>query len=147
MAIKMFCRLLLLTLGIFVLNPCEAQSPLGQVLQISTHFTSLIGKPTWLLIVRDEETGLVSPYIFDIRNNDNYWVAFTFGRTYRVTSSSLKFGPYAKITNFCNLENGIISGKSYWVTLSGVLTPDVNTVKCRLIKYKNDLPYTIVDTP
>jgi hypothetical protein len=107
-----------------------AENQLGQTISIYTQFRHFVGKPTWLLIIRDVESGLVSPYIFDIRNNENYWIAFTYGHTYRVTVSNLSFGTYAKIPNFCGLENGILSGKSQHITLKGVLTPDPKTIKC-----------------
>lgn len=115
-----------------------------QTLQIYTHFQCIIGKPTWLLIVRDVDTGLVSPYMFDIRNNDNFWLAFTYGHNYKIITSSLKFGRLAVINNFCNLENGIISGKSMYLTLTGVLTPDVNSSSCYVKRYR-DPNFTIVN--
>lgn len=108
---------------------------LGETLQINTHFRSLTGKPTWLLIVRDVDSGQVSPYLFDIRKNDNFWLAFTFGRAYRVTASTLKFGPYAVIHNFCHLQNGILTGKSMAITLSGDLTPNPEDFNCSVLKY------------
>lgn len=114
-----------------------ANDPMGQVIHIYTQFRYFVGKPTWLLIVRDVETGLVSPYLFDIRNNDNYWMAFTYGHSYRVTVSNLKFGTYGEITNFCGLENGILSGKSLYMTLTGVLTPDPKTMKCFVHSFKS----------
>jgi len=123
-----------------------AQTPLGQTLQINTRFRSIIGKPTWLLIIRDIDTGIVLPYLFDIRNNQDFWVAFTFARDYRVTVSELKFGPFAVIHNFCHLEDGILSGKSMIITLTGDLTPSRQTAKCHVLKY-NDSAFPIVTNP
>ena len=114
-----------------------AENPVGQSIQINTHFQSVAGKPSWLLIVRDVESGQVSPYIFDIRNNDNFWIAFTYGRSYRVSVSNLKWGPYAIINNFCNLEDGILDGRSLVITLSGDLTPISSTSLCHVLNYKN----------
>jgi len=107
-----------------------AESGIGETINIYTQFKQFVGKPTWLLIIRDVETGLVSPYIFDIRNNENYWIAFTYGHTYRVTVSNLKFGTYGEVQNFCGLEDCILSGASLYMTLKGVLTPDPKTTKC-----------------
>lgn len=115
-----------------------------QTLQIYTHFQTFIGKPTWLLIVRDVESGLVSPYIFDIRNNDNFWIAFTFGHHYRVTTSKVTFGKYAVINNFCGLENGILSGISMFMKLTGSLTPDPKTTKCHVTAFQ-ETTFTIVN--
>ena len=115
-----------------------------QTLQIYTNFKSIIGKPSWALIIRDVDTGLVSPYIFDISKNDSFWVAFSYGHNYKITSSTLQFEGCGEIKNFCNLENGIISGKSMYMTLSGVLSPNPHTVKCNVLKY-GDTKFTIVE--
>jgi hypothetical protein len=137
-------RLGIMVLSMFLASPLAlADNPLGQVIQISTQFRAFVGKPTWLLIVRDVDTGLVSPYVFDIRNNENYWVAFTYGHNYRITVSNLKFGTYGQVSNFCGLENVILSASSMFMTLTGVLTPDPKTIKCYVHKYK-DANFTIV---
>ncbi len=138
---KIWLGLLIITLG-FMVNTTQADDAMGQVLQINTHFKTLYGKPSWLLIVRDVETGLVTPYQFDIHKEDNYWVAFTYGHTYRVTASSLTFGTYAKIKNFCKLEDGILAGQSMVIRLTGVLSPVTNTYHCHVSKYK-DMQFTI----
>jgi hypothetical protein len=140
MAVKKFWRFLLLTLS-FILSSASYSQSMSQTLQITTRFSSFITKPTkptWLLIVRDMETGKLLPYIFDINKNDNFWIAFTAGRSYRITASSVTFGPFAKINNFCNLENGIISGKSMIITLTGELSPDPNRLRCNVMKYQNE---------
>jgi hypothetical protein len=121
-----------------------AEDQLGQTIQIYTQFRHFFGKPTWLLIIREVETGIVTPYIFDIRNNQNYWLAFTYGHHYRITVSNLKFGTYGEINNFCGLENGILSGISMYMTLTGVLSPDPKTTKCFVHQYKN-ASFTIVN--
>ncbi len=123
-----------------------AQNDLSQTqtLQIYTNFKSIWGKPSWLLIIRDVDTGLVSPYLFDIQKNDNFWVAFSYGHNYRITASVLQFPGCAEIKNFCNLENGIISGKSMYMTLSGVLSPNPFMLKCHVMKYA-DSNFTIVN--
>lgn len=138
---------LLLFISMLISLPSLGQSNIGQTLQVNTHFTSIIGNPTWLLIIRDVNTGVVLPYVFDIRNNDNFWVAFTVGRSYRITASTLKFGPFAKINNFCHLENGIITDKSFWITLSGELSPNPKSFKCNVTKYLNALPFPVATTP
>lgn len=129
---------------ILFFTAAHAETPLGQTLQIYTRFQSIIGKPSWLLIVRDVDTGQVSPYLFDLKHNDNFWVAFTYGHSYRVTASTLKFGAYAVINNFCRLENGILSGKSMMITLSGKLSPDPASSTCHVMKY-SDVPFTVTN--
>ena len=132
---------LLISLAL-VLDTAQANDGVGQTLQISTHFRTVYGTPSWLLIIRDVNTGRVLPYQFDIVKESNFWVAFTYGHTYRITASSLTFGPYAKIDNFCNLENGIITGQSMMIRLTGVLSP-VNSYHCYVSKFKSE-QFTIV---
>lgn len=135
MALRKLCQFLFTALSVIYITPCHAQTELGQVLEISTHFSSIIGKPSWLLEIREVETGRVLPYIYDVKNEDNYWIAFTTGRSYRVVASTMTFGPYAKIKNFCNLEDGVLSGKSMQIILTGQLTPDTHNFRCRVIKF------------
>lgn len=148
MAIKKFFLFILFTVSIlFPLRSIAIEAPLGQVLQINTRFNYIYGEPSWLLIIRDMKTGQIIPYLFDLKKNDNFWVAFTAGRTYRVTASNLKFGPCAKISNFCGLENGVLTGKSMWIMLSGTLSPDPRSYKCHVSKYRDDRPSAVFNTP
>ncbi len=134
MTIRKLFALFWLVIG---MTSAAAQNPFGQALQINTHFRSILGSPTWLLIVRDVDTGVVIPYMFDIRNYDNFWIAFTYGHSYRVTVSTLKFGPFAVIHNFCRLEDGILSRRSMIISLTGNLTPNRFSSRCNVIKYNN----------
>lgn len=109
----------------------------GSTLQISTNFRSVSGNPTWVLEVRDTETQLVVPYIFDIKQNDNYWVAFTFGHVYKVVSSELQFQSGKKFHNFCHLQNGVIRNKSMYITITGDLRGRPDSYKCIVKKYSN----------
>lgn len=141
---KRFQRVIIFLSVLLFTFSAWADNPFGETLQIYTHFRLVLGKPEWVLILRDAESGQVLPYVFNIRNNENYWVAFSFGHSYRVVSSSLKFGTYAVIHNFCHLENGILTGQSMQINLKGVLTPDPNSIKCSVIKFRG-LPFTIVN--
>jgi len=116
---------------------------INQTIQINTHFDKINGKPTWLLIIRDMQSGQVLPYVFDIRNNDNFWVAFSSERSYKITVSNLKFNDCIAINNFCHLQDGVISGKSMFITLSGKLTRNRNSVTCHIMKYAGE-PFTVV---
>jgi hypothetical protein len=111
----------------------------GQTFQISTRFSNVYGKPIWLFIVREVETGKVRPYIFDITQRNNFWIAFTEGHSYRITVSELKFGPYAKIHNFCRLQNGILTGKSMTINITGELSPNPRSFKCNVIKFQDGI--------
>lgn len=139
--------LIVLFIAGFLMSLCAlAQNALDQTqtLQINTHFRYVVGKPSWLLIVRDSQTGLVSPYLFDIHNNDNFWVAFTYGHDYKVTASTLTLNGSCIIKNFCGLENGTLSGQSMVMTLTGALTPDTRYLKCNVLHY-SDSKFTIVN--
>ncbi len=115
-------------------------NPSRHTLQINTNFTSVIGKPSWLLIMRDTETGQVWPYLFDIREKNNSWVAFVLGgKTYKITASTLTFGPLAIVRNFCHLEDGVIESKSFFITITGALSPDPNAMRCNILKYRDAL--------
>jgi hypothetical protein len=112
-----------------------------QTININTKLQKLRGKPSWLIIIRDMESGKTLPYLYDIREKDNYWIAFSTERGYRVTASVIKFNTGATIRNFCRLESGVIAGKSMRVMLTGDLTPNLNGSKCRVNRFK-DVPMT-----
>jgi hypothetical protein len=147
MAIKKICQSVLLSACLIsMLNVHAQDSPFGQTFQINTRLNSYVGKPSWLLIIRDVQTGQVLPYLYDFNGTDNFWVGFTYAHTYQVTVSELEFGPpNAKIHNFCHLEDGILDRESFTVSLSGDLTPNRRTSYCHVLKYKN-FAFPIVDT-
>ena len=138
MARKRVCQVVLLSIGLLSALSSHAQNNfLGQTVQINTYLNTIIGKPSWLLIVRDVETGQVIPYQFHFKNTENAWIAPTFARAFRVTVSTLQFGSSTFITNFCGLEDGILSRESLFVSLTGTLSPDPRSVQCHVRKYLN----------
>lgn len=144
MAIKHLCQVGLLSICLMHQTESLAQALFaGDTIQIYTQFHSVIGKPSWLLILRDMDTGQVLPYVYDIRNNNNFWLALPMSHHYRVTVSTLTFGPFAVIHNFCHLQDGVISWRSLNITLKGNLTPIRGTSHCYIQSYKN-LPFPLV---
>lgn len=137
MKIKKWNLFWLNLLGIFFFSKAYSQSSFGEMIQINTDLSSFIGRPSWTLIIRDVQTGQVLPYLFDFYTEQNFWIAFTAGHSYRIMASNLKFGPYATISNFCHLENGVLNGESFIVTLKGQLSPDPCSYTCTVRKYKN----------
>lgn len=133
---KLFLQISLLLFPVFSTHALSV-GVVKQTIQINTHFHCVFAKPTWLLIVRELDTGRVLPYIFDIVNNDNFWVAFSTSHHYQITASTLKFGPYAVIHDFCHLEGCPVSDKSFFVRLRGDLTPNPNTMRCIVSKYRD----------
>lgn len=146
---SMKIRLLLIAVLASFLSAAYADpddNGLGQTIQINTRFHSFIGKPAWLLVIRDVDHGQNLPYLYDIHNGTNFWLAFTFGRNYLITASTLTFNPYRmKINNFCGLEsNGRIQrGQSLYITITGDLSPNTNTFTCQVLKYQ-DANFNIV---
>jgi hypothetical protein len=119
--------------------PCYAQdNPLGQTFQINTRLDSYVGKPGWVIIVKDVATGQVMPYFFPIYERDHFWINFTFTNAFRVILSELQFGPPdAIIKNFCHLQDGILDRESLIIDLSGKLTPDRRTSFCHVQRFKS----------
>lgn len=123
----------------------HAQNPFGQIVTIETHFSKMFGNPSWLLIVRDVDSGQVSPYVFDFYSTDNFWMALSYGHVYRITVSKLTFGPFAEINNFCCLENGILLNSSIKVSLTGMLSPMREGIHCHVTKWST--PYFVTAVP
>ncbi|GEM_PF-1862698 len=145
MAIKKLCQVGLLTVSFFSLSLFAYERTFNeQTIQINTRLHKLYGNPSWLLIIRDEESQRVFPYVFDFNSLDNFWVVFSHARSYRVTVSRLQFGPYGEINNFCHLENRSMSGQSLNVTLNGDLSPVASTSQCHVQQYQN-YSFTITD--
>jgi len=127
----------------------SGENPFGQIIQINTHFRGFIGKPIWMLEIRDVDHNQNIPYIFDIRRGSNYWTVFTYGRNYMISASNLQIETYQarynkyknyRMKNFCNLEsNGrILRGESMTITIDGVLSPYSNTYNCSVAIYPDD---------
>ncbi|MDX1901578.1 MAG: hypothetical protein SFW66_06190 [Gammaproteobacteria bacterium] len=106
------------------------------VIQIDSYFRnpSIANNPSWLLILRDEETGTVTPQLFEFTKPSAAWVVFAPGHMYRVTASELSFNAHTKINNFCQLQDGILAGQSMWIRLSGTFSPQ--TIICHISKYR-----------
>ena len=139
MAIKNLCQVGLICFFMLFAPFVIAQLPPmdGEYLQINTHFRQILSRPTWVLILRDIDSGQVLPYLFDLRQNDNFWVAFSSSQTYQVTLSTLQFDTGDEVHNFCNLQDGYITRQSMTINLSGVLSPDKRTFKCYVMKYQS----------
>jgi hypothetical protein len=126
----------------------------GQTIQIYTRFHSFIGKPSWLIIIRDIDHNQNMPYLLDITRGDNFWVLSTYSRNYLITVSNLQISTYKprcndyglhKIMNFCHLESAgrIIHGESLYITVDGDLSNNPDEVTCNVSKFA-DSNFTIV---
>lgn len=137
-AVKKILPLVLLSACLLNSFPLKAQdNPLGQTFQINTRLHSYTGKPAWLIIINDIDTGQVTPYFFPIYETENFWFTFTFAHHYRISISDLQFGPPdAVIHNFCHLKNTVFNQESVIIDLSGDLTPDKRTSFCHMQRYK-----------
>ena len=136
-----FNLLIVLIASLLIANtPASAQhmNNFGQTIQIQTNLRSFIGKPSWLLIVRDVEHDQVIPYLYDFTTEDNFWLAFTYGKSYRITVSEMSFAPSGrKIRNFCGLESlgGILTRTTLAISIRGKLSPNPDTFTCHVLKY------------
>lgn len=118
----------------------------GQVIHISTYFRSFVGKPSWLLIIRDLDHNQNRPYLFDIRKGENSWTIFTFSKNYLITVSSMQFSPYKRYhprfrqtNNFCHLESRgqIMKNLSLSLIIQGDLSPNTGKYTCQTTYYKD----------
>jgi len=127
------------------LSQAQPANPFGQVIQIYTHFDrEIVGKPTWVLILRDVDTGQVLPYLYDVRDQDNFWIALSFGRNYRIVESLMKFYPSGrKIKNFCGIEDGILKERSLYITLTGRLSANRYSSNCQVMYSKGTNFYVV----
>ena len=143
-----------LTFFLLALSPATQamEDGIGQTIKIHTHLDSFIGRPSWLLMIRDIDHNQNVPYVYDFTDGNNFWLAFTYSRNYLIIASTLQFAPYKAnpyrtrtIRNFCGLESSgrINRGISIHVTLTGNLTPDTNTFQCNVLRYA-DTNFTVV---
>lgn len=121
---------------------------LGQTVQINTHFRSVVDKSSWLLMIRDVDHNQNIPYVFNLTEGDQNWVAFTYSRNYLILASTLQmytYDAYAnqykmyRIANFCNLESRgrIVRGKSVFVQAGGSLRPRGHAYTCQVSAYSD----------
>ena len=118
----------------------------GQKIQIITQLHSFIGKPNWLIIIRDIDHNKNIPYLYSFSQGSNDWMIFTNTRNYLILSSELAFSPYRSnpyqtrtIKNFCHLESQgrIISGQSLRIQLRGFLSLDLKNYHCSINRYQD----------
>jgi hypothetical protein len=111
----------------------------GHTIQLQTNLRSFVGKPSWLIIIRDIDHNQVIPYLYDFENESNAWIAFTYSKNYLITVSELSFSPSGrKIKNFCQLESmGAVQHGSIQVYLTGKLTPREYTSSCQILKFSD----------
>lgn len=118
----------------------------GQTIQIQTRLHSFLGKPSWLIVIRDVDHNQNIPYVFDITRGNNFWLLFTYSRNYLISASNMQmstyrsryntFGKY-QIDNFCQIESGgrIAHGESMIITITGDLTPYSDTIQCHVSRF------------
>lgn len=145
MKLKILLNSMTLGFASLYLTSALAGDSIAQSLQIYTHFYRIVGSPTWLLELRDVESGQVFPYMFDVKNNDNFWIAFSKEHSYQVVASEVSFDD-CKIHNFCNLESGVLRGKSMFIRISGTLSPNRYASSCHVQKY-SDNQFVVVKKP
>jgi hypothetical protein len=138
---------IVLTLLIATNVHAQPEDGVGQTIQINTRLQSFIGRPSWLLMIRDIDHNQTIPYVYDISRGDNFWLAFTYGHNYLITASTLQFAPYKAnpyrtkvIHNFCNLESHgrIARGESLQVIITGDLSPNTDSYSCNIMRFSDN---------
>jgi hypothetical protein len=135
-----------LTFALILASAAIADDGLGQTIQIRTRLNSFVGKPMWLLTIRDVDHNQSIPYIFNIERGENYLVATTGGRNYLIEISNLQMSSYQlryntfkyyRISNFCRIESQgrIIRGKSMFITIQGDLAPNSEAYTCNVTSF------------
>jgi len=118
----------------------------SSTIEIRTRFASFVGKPSWLLTIRDVDSGETYPHLFDISKGENNWVIPTHGYNYLITVSNLRFNTYDakyndyrqyEIKNFCGLESRgrIVHGKSALIIIDGNLSKNSNGYRCKIQRF------------
>lgn len=135
-----------MTIAAFIFSLSAMAGGIAQTIQINTYLSSFVGKPKWLLIIRDVDNGVSIPYEYTVTRGTNFWLASTQSSNYLITASVMHFTTYNsrkntykehRINNFCGLEsNGrVIRGKTFYITLSGMLSPNPRTVNCQVSRF------------
>lgn len=116
---------------------------LGQTIQINMNLKGFSGKPSWLITIRDLDNNQNIPYLYDITQNNNTWMLFTYSRNYLIAVSDLQITKYSeryndyrlyRIHDFCNIESHgrIIRGESLTIWITGELTPNMDKIHCQV---------------
>lgn len=148
--IHMFMKQLRIGLSLCCLTAsvfAQGMGGIGQTLQIYTRLDSYIGKPSWIIMIRDVDHNQNIPYVFDFNQENNFWLVMTYSRNYLITASTLQFSPYRSypgntrsIHNFCQLEsNGVIQrGESKYITVTGDLRPNADRYNCSVSSFSDN---------
>src|SRR5579862_8512330 len=72
----------------------QSEDNVLQLINIETHLHSFVGKPSWLLMIRDLDHNENVPYLFEIRRGENFWVAPIASQHYLILASTLKIHTY-----------------------------------------------------
>jgi hypothetical protein len=121
---------------------------IGQTIEINTRFHSFVGRPLWLLVIRDLDHNQNISYLYDIHKGENFWIALTYGKQYLILASTLQIQTYGSrdnrfkkytINNFCHLESHgkIMRGVSLFLNLEGDLTVNDNSINCQVSRFFN----------
>jgi len=120
----------------------------GETIRITTRLNSYVGKPSWLLVIRDVDHSRTIPYVFDFQRGENTWLAYTFGHHYLITISNLQMPTYIashndyknyQINDFCHLQsNGRVqNGVGMDITITGDLNAK-HHYQCQAIRYPSN---------
>lgn len=114
---------------------CITKSLAMPVVQIQGDLRTVSGNPRWLILLRNPDNGSTTPWMYDVKQAVNHWVILPGSHAYQIVASELLFNDRTIFHNFCGIEDGVITGKSMQITLSGQLSPTTDTIRCHVISY------------
>ena len=109
--------------------------PAKSIIQIESRLQKIQNYPSWLILLRNADDGSVIPWLYDFHTP--YWLIFPEGHDYQILASEMRFNGKEVLHNFCDLQDGVLSGKSMQIVLSGSLMPASETLRCHVIHYSS----------
>lgn len=133
MSVHRLLQSLLVTVFLAIAFPALARP----VIQIESQLTAIQDNPTWLILLSNVDDGSIIPWMHEFSSSKSYWLVFPEGRDYRIVASELRFAHNTVFSNFCNLQDGILSNQSMQVFLRGKLNPAGDALDCRVTSWNS----------
>lgn len=111
----------------------EAEALPRNTISMGTQLSQIDDYPTWLIELRNFETGSLVPWQYNFQKYaNNQWIVIPEGAEYQITASEIHFLNGAVFYNVCDLEHRTFLHQSIALDLSGQLTPESATLLCRV---------------
>jgi len=107
------------------------------LIQIEGQLKEIKANPSWFILLRNVDTGSIVPWMLDLQGPFVHWSVFPEGHDYQIIASEMRFNDNTVLHNVCDIEDGIVSGRSLQITLKGQLTPTSDTFDCRKMSWSD----------